>query len=94
MTINGYLRRLESEIFKPYDIDKLEQGDRCNFHAMTSEHAEILGQFLDHSTMTPDELKRCLILGYLEYITGTVRIKEDEYYELLEYKSMYESLCK
>lgn len=82
MTMDGYLRRLESEIFEPYDINEIEQSDRCDFHAMTSEHTEVLGQFLDYTAKTPEELKRCLLLGYLESLIGTVRLKQDEYKEM------------
>ena len=33
--------------------------------AMTSEHTEILGQFLDFTAMDIKQLKECLVSGYL-----------------------------
>lgn len=32
---------------------------------MTSEHTEILGQFIDFTAMDIEQLKECLISGYL-----------------------------
>lgn len=52
------------EIFHDYDTEVFRR-DAVDFHAMTGEHAEILGQFIDHTGMSVDELKDCLVTGYL-----------------------------
>ena len=79
-------RKLESIIFQKYDINEVESRDACEYHAMTTEHTEILGQFLDYSAMTVEQLKRCLISGYVSCIRGaTVFLKQNEYEELIEY---------
>ena len=83
----GY-RKLESMMFQEYDINEVESRDACEYHAMTSEHTEILGQFLDYSGMDIEQLKKCLIAGYLSCIRGaTVFLKQGEYEELIEYRN-------
>ena len=42
--------------------DKLVD-DAAEKHAMTTEHTEIIGQFLDHTGLSPDDLKRFLLLS-------------------------------
>ena len=35
------------------------------FHNMTKDHTEILGQFLDFTAMSIEQLKECLLSGYI-----------------------------
>ena len=83
----GY-HKLESLMFQEYDINEVESRDACEYHAMTSEHTEVLGQFLDYSGMDIEQLKKCLIAGYLSCIRGaTVFLKQGEYEELIEHRN-------
>lgn len=52
-------------IFYEYDLDEVFERNAVDFHAMTGEHTEILGQFLDYTAMDIEQLKECLISGYL-----------------------------
>lgn len=56
---------ITNNIFYDYNLDEILERDAVNFHAMTSEHAEILGQFIDFTAMDVEQLKECLISGYL-----------------------------
>lgn len=52
-------------IFHEYDLDEILERNAVDFHVMTGEHTEILGQFLDYTAMDIEQLKKCLISGYL-----------------------------
>ena len=52
------------EIFHDYGTEVF-QRNAIDYHAMSDEHTEILGQFMDHTGMSVDELKDCLVTGYL-----------------------------
>lgn len=85
---NYIIQKLESEIFQEYNVDEVESRDACECHAMTSEHTEILGQFLDYSGMNVEQLKNCLIGGYLSCLRGaTAFLTQSEYEELIEYRN-------
>lgn len=57
-------------IFYSYDLDDIEKLNPAERHAMTVEHEEILGQFLDFTGMDVKQLKNILVLGYLENMKG------------------------
>lgn len=67
--MNNIIKRItevvSDDIFYEYNLDEILERDAVNFHAMTSEHAEILGQFIDFTAMDVEQLKECLISGYL-----------------------------
>lgn len=42
---------ITNNIFYDYNLDEILERDAVNFHAMTSEHTEILGQFIDFTAM-------------------------------------------
>jgi len=63
-------QELLKDIFYDYDSDKVDERNAVDYHAMTGEHTEILGQFLDKTAFNVEQLKECLILGYLNRITG------------------------
>ena len=52
-------------IFHDYDLEEVFCRNSVDYHAMTSEHTEILGQFLDYTAMDVEQLKECLVSGYL-----------------------------
>ena len=56
---------ISNSIFHEFDSDKIFERNAVDFHAMTSEHTEILGQFIDFTAMDVEQLKECLISGYL-----------------------------
>lgn len=56
-------RELMEQIFYDHDCD-LDENPAIN-HAMTVEHEEVLGQFLDFTGIDPDELKIVLVEGYI-----------------------------
>lgn len=56
-------RELMEEIFYEHECD-LDENPAEN-HAMTVEHEEVLGQFLDFTGMSADELKSVLVEGYI-----------------------------
>lgn len=90
---NYIVQKLESEIFQGYNVNEVESRDACEYHAMTAEHTEILGQFLDYSAMDVSQLKRCLTAGYLCGIrNATVFLTQDEFDELIEYKKHIDNL--
>lgn len=55
---------LINDIF--YDSDILLEENPEDHHAMTVVHEEVLGQFLDRTGITPEELKGILVDGYLK----------------------------
>lgn len=52
-------------IFHKYELFEVFTRDATEYHAMTDEHTEILGQFIDYTGMNVEELKDCLVTGYL-----------------------------
>lgn len=52
------------EIFHDYGTEVFCR-DAIDYHSMSYEHTEILGQFMDHTGMSVDDLKDCLVTGYL-----------------------------
>lgn len=53
-----------------YETPEIKNPDYnpVKFHPMTVEHEEVLGQFLDRTGFDYEELKRILVLGYVEYV--------------------------
>jgi len=61
-----YIKQVISEnIFSAYMLDEVLKRNSVDFHAMTAEHTEVLGQFLDFSALSVEQLKECLVSGYL-----------------------------
>ena len=63
-------QELLKDIFYDYDSDEVYERNAVDYHAMTGEHTEVLGQFLDKTALNVEQLKECLIFGYLKGITG------------------------
>ncbi len=59
----SYIRDVMKDIYYECDIDL--DKNLVDKHAMTNEHVEILGQFLDYTGVDPERLKRILVQGYL-----------------------------
>lgn len=57
-------------ILYDYDSEEVYERNAVDYHAMTGEHTEILGQFLDKTQLNVEQLKECLVLGYLKKIIG------------------------
>lgn len=55
--------KLIDEIFYDHECDTDDHPE--DFHAMTNEHEEVLGQFLDFTGISPEELKHVLVEGYM-----------------------------
>lgn len=52
--------------FNDFEIKKARDkvlDDACDRHAMTPEHTEILGQFLDTTALSPEQLKEFLMFS-------------------------------
>ena len=58
-------KTISENIFRDYDSEEVWRRNSVECHSMTGEHAEILGQFLDYTAMDVEQLKKCLISGYL-----------------------------
>lgn len=58
-------RQITENIFHEYDTDLVFSKNIEDFHNMTKVHTEILGQFLDFTAMSIEQLKECLISGYI-----------------------------
>ena len=58
-------RQITVNIFHEYDADLVFNRNIEDFHNMTKAHTEILGQFLDFTAMNIEQLKECLISGYI-----------------------------
>ena len=71
-----YMEHLNKIIFKNEKMMLSPEKDSCDLHALTHEDTEILGMFCDVIPVHGDELKKILLLGYLEYI------KEKKYNEV------------
>lgn len=63
-------QELLRDIFYDYDLDEVDDRNAVDYHTMSGEHTEILGQFLDKTALNVEQLKECLVLGYLKRITG------------------------
>ena len=58
-------KTISDNIFYDYDSEEVFCRNSVDYHAMNGEHTEILGQFLDYTAMDVEQLKECLISGYL-----------------------------
>ena len=56
---------ISDNIFHDYNPEEVWCRNPVDYHAMTGEHTEILGQFLDYTAMNVEQLKECLVSGYL-----------------------------
>lgn len=63
--IENIKQMISNNIFYDYNQDEAFERNAVDFHAMTSDHTEILGQFIDFTAMDVEQLKECLISGYL-----------------------------
>ena len=63
--MNGFKENNSDNIFHDYDSEEVWRRNSVCYHDMTDEHAEILGQFLDYTAMDIEQLKECLVSGYL-----------------------------
>lgn len=63
--IENIKQMIFNNIFYDYNPDEVFERNAVDFHAMTSDHTEILGQFIDFTAMDVEQLKECLISGYL-----------------------------
>ena len=48
---------LKEKFFYEYNFDEIFGRDAVDFHAMSCEHTEVLGQFMDNVGMSVDQLK-------------------------------------
>ena len=58
-------KTISDNIFHDYDSEEVWRRNSVEYHAMTGEHTEILGQFLDYTAMDVEQLKESLVSGYL-----------------------------
>ena len=65
MNINEVKQNVSENIFYDYNSEEVWDRNAIEYHAMTGEHTEILGQFLDYTAMDVEQLKECLVSGYL-----------------------------
>ena len=65
MNINEVKQNVSENIFYDYNSEDVLERNAVEYHAMTGEHTEILGQFLDYTAMDVEQLKECLVSGYL-----------------------------
>lgn len=65
-----FVEILKENIFHTYDITEVHFRNAVDYHAMNGEYTEIFGQFMDFTSMSLEQLKDCLIYGYLELIRG------------------------
>ena len=65
MSVENIKQMISNNIFYEYDSDEVFERNAADFHAMTSDHTEVLGQFLDFTAMDVEQLKECLTSGYL-----------------------------
>ena len=63
--IENIKQMISNNIFYDYNPNEVFERNAVDFHAMTSDHTEILGQFIDFTAMDVEQLKECLISGYL-----------------------------
>lgn len=62
--------QIGKNIFHEYDSNSLFDRNIEEFHNMTKDHTEILGQFLDFTAMSIEQLKECLLSGYIHMDRG------------------------
>lgn len=63
----------EDELYFTHGIS---DPNSCDYHMMDFETTEILGTFMDLRPVSPNQLKRILILGYLIwFLVDIIRIK-------------------
>ena len=65
MNINEVKQNISENIFYDYNSEDVWARNSVEYHAMTGQHTEILGQFLDFTAMDVEQLKECLVSGYL-----------------------------
>lgn len=65
MNIRDIKQTISDSIFCDYTPEEVWDKNAVEHHVMTSEHTEALGQFLDFTAMNVEQLKECLISGYL-----------------------------
>ena len=53
-------KTISDNIFHDYDSEEVQRRNSVDYHDMTDEHAEILGQFLNYTAMDVEQLKECL----------------------------------
>lgn len=63
-------KEIKEGIFYEYDLDEVLERDAVEYHVMTGEHTEVLGQFIDFNGMDVDKLKECLVKGWLCMLKG------------------------
>lgn len=56
-------------------LEDEDEGDSCNFHAMTHQETEILGIFCDVTGIYGAALEEVLVRGYLSRMT---KLKENK----------------
>lgn len=57
-------KQLKDDIFYRYDSNEIFGRDAVEFHAMSYDHTEVLGQFIDRTGMNAEQLKDCLVRGW------------------------------
>lgn len=72
---NKALKEVKESIFYPYNLYEVFCRDAVDYHAMTGEHTEVLGQFIDRTGIDPDALKDILIIGLLRRQIDTEKNK-------------------
>ena len=81
MNINEIMRveqELIKDFFYDYVLDEVYERNTCEYHAMTGEHTEVLGQFMDKTAMNVEDLKECLIFEYISRMIAKRVNKGDE----------------
>lgn len=68
--LSDYYKEVKEKFFYKYDLDEVLNRNAVDFHMMTGEHTEVLGQFMDNTGMNVEQLKDCLIKGWLCIIKG------------------------
>ena len=65
MNYQHLYNQLKEDVFYEYDLDEVLGRDAVEFHAMGYDHTEVLGQFIDRTGMNAEELKDCLLKGWI-----------------------------
>ena len=60
MNINEVKQNVSENIFYDYNSEDVLERNAVEYHAMTGEHTEILGQFLDVTGMDVEDLKETM----------------------------------
>ena len=58
---------LQDTFFQNGNMNHLEECNSINYHAITHEDTEILGAFCDVTGFHGNDLKKLLILGYMNW---------------------------